>query len=167
MADKSPLTVTIENCIHGFKLDDLKLGNDTYIKLAQHPNIVGTKLSCWRFENILIRSVALRTYVKTPSSEGSGFMVFADRCGDTFHAAQAEISGVIGLGANVSPNLAVRVSDLYAQGNEITLGVMWFSVHCGDSALTYWEVRGTREGLQMYSGNGEYLRAPMMKLTEK
>lgn len=70
VADSSPLPIILYNypgAVAGIDMD-----SDLLIRLAKHPNIVGTKFTCGNTGKLT--RVALATNAKTPFNEGSGYM---------------------------------------------------------------------------------------------
>ncbi len=92
----------------------IDMDSDLLIKLAQHPNIIGTKFTCGNTGKLT--RVALATDAKTPSQEGSGYMAFGGMCDFTVQTLASGGSGIIAGGANVMPKVCVKVWNLYAEG---------------------------------------------------
>ncbi|KAF5382148.1 hypothetical protein D9615_004242 [Tricholomella constricta] len=106
VADASPIPVMIYNFPVVTAGQDLD--SDTIATLAQHPNIVGTKLSCGNMGKLH------RLTTSFPKSE---FAVYAGR---TDLLTQGLISGSAGSIAalvNVLPKLHTRLYNLYQEGN--------------------------------------------------
>ncbi|KAJ7674191.1 hypothetical protein B0H17DRAFT_1161796 [Mycena rosella] len=105
VADASPLPYMIYNfpvVTAGIDLD-----SDTIAALAQHPNIVGTKLSCGQIGKLQ------RLASTFPPTE---FAVFAGRSDFFFTSLLCGGAGVIGATVNVLPKLHGRLLKLHQAG---------------------------------------------------
>ncbi|KAK8111183.1 L-threo-3-deoxy-hexylosonate aldolase [Apiospora kogelbergensis] len=151
VADGSPLPLVLYNypgAVAGIDMD-----SDLLIKLAKHPNIVGTKFTCGNTGKLT--RVALATNAKTPGSEGSGYMAFGD---PGFWG-----SGIIAGGANVMPKLCVKVWNLYAEGKTEEAIKLQKVLSRGDWYLTKAAIAGTKQAIQSYFGYGGYPRKPLKR----
>ncbi|KAK8038182.1 aldolase [Apiospora phragmitis] len=124
----------------------IDMDSDLLIKLAKHPNIVGTKFTCGNTGKLT--RVALATNAKTPSSEGSGYMAFGGMCDFTVQTLVSGGSGIIAGGANVMPKVCVKV------------------LSRGDWFLTKAAIAGTKQAIQSYFGYGGYPRRPLKCLDQ-
>lgn len=162
VADQSPAPIIIYNypgAVSGIDLD-----SDALIKLAEHPNIIGTKFTCG--SNGKLTRVALATDAKTPSSEGSGYMAFGGICDFTVQTLASGGSGIIAGGANVLPKVCARVWNLYAEGKRDEAIELQKKLSKGDWVLTKAAVPGTKSAIQSYYGYGGYGRAPLQRLSK-
>jgi L-threo-3-deoxy-hexylosonate aldolase len=162
VADESPLGVVIYNypgAVAGIDLD-----SDALIKLAQHPNIVGTKFTCGSTGKLT--RVALATNAKTPFSEGSGYMAFGGIADFTVQALASGGSGMIVGGANVMPKVCVKVWNLYSEGKIQEAIALQKILSKGDWPLTKAAIAGTKMAIQSYFGYGGYPRLPLKRQAE-
>ena len=162
VADKSPLPVILYNypgAVSGIDMD-----SDLLIKLAKHPNIVGTKFTCGN--NGKLTRVALATNAKTPSSEGSGYMAFGGMCDFTVQTLVGGGSGIIAGGANVMPKVCARVWNLYSQGKVDEAIALQKTLSKCDWVLTKAAIAGTKQAIQSYFGYGGYPRRPLRRLDD-
>lgn len=160
VADGSPLPLILYNypgAVAGIDMD-----SDLLIRLAQHPNIVGTKFTCGNTGKLT--RVALATGAKTPWSEGSGYMAFGGMCDFTTQTLISGGSGIIAGGANVMPKVCARVWDLYAEGKKDEAEQLQRVLSKCDWVLTKAAVPGTKQALQSYFGYGGYGRRPLKRL---
>ncbi|KAK1766111.1 L-threo-3-deoxy-hexylosonate aldolase [Phialemonium atrogriseum] len=160
VADGSPLPLVLYNypgAVAGIDMD-----SDLLIKLAEHPNIVGTKFTCGNTGKLT--RVALATNAKTPSSEGSGYMAFGGMCDFTVQTLASGGSGIIAGGANVMPKLCVKVWNLYAQGKTEEAIALQKILSRGDWFLTKAAIAGTKQAIQSYYGYGAFPRRPLKRL---
>lgn len=160
VADASPLPLILYNypgAVAGIDMD-----SDLLIRLAEHPNIVGTKFTCGNTGKLT--RVALATDAKTPSSEGSGYMAFGGMCDFTTQTLISGGSGIIAGGANVMPKVCVRVWSLYAAGKRDEAEALQKVLSKCDWVLTKSAVPGTKQAIQAYFGYGGYGRRPLQRL---
>lgn len=162
VADESPLPLILYNypgAVSGIDMD-----SDLLIKLAQHPNIVGTKFTCGNTGKLT--RVALATKAKTPWSQGSGYMAFGGVCDFTAQTLISGGSGIIAGGANVMPKLCARVWNLYAEGKKDEAEQLQKVLSKCDWVLTKAAVPGTKQAIQSYFGYGGYGRRPLRRLDQ-
>lgn len=162
VADGSPLPLVLYNypgAVAGIDMD-----SDLLIKLAKHPNIVGTKFTCGNTGKLT--RVALATNAKTPATEGSGYMAFGGMCDFTVQTLVSGGSGIIAGGANVMPKLCVKVWNLYAEGKAEEAVALQKILSRGDWFLTKAAIAGTKQAIQSYFGYGGYPRRPLKRLDQ-
>lgn len=162
VADGSPIPLVLYNypgAVAGIDMD-----SDLLIKLAAHPNIVGTKFTCGNTGKL--SRVALATDAKTPASEGSGYMAFGGMCDFTVQTLVSGGSGIIAGGANVMPKVCVRVWNLYAEGRAEEAIALQKVLSKGDYVLTKSAIAGTKQAIQSYFGYGGFPRRPLKRLDE-
>lgn len=160
VADASPLPLILYNypgAVSGIDMD-----SDLLIKLAQHPNIIGTKFTCGNTGKLT--RVALAVDAKTPASEGSGYMAFGGMCDFTVQTLASGGSGIIAGGANVMPKVCARVWNLYAEGKTEEAIALQKVLSRGDWFLTKAAIAGTKQAIQSYFGYGGYPRRPLKRL---
>ncbi|KGQ10219.1 putative 4-hydroxy-2-oxoglutarate aldolase [Beauveria bassiana D1-5] len=162
VADASPLPIILYNypgAVSGIDMD-----SDLIIRLAQHPNIVGTKFTCGNTGKLT--RVASATRAKTPAAEGSGHMAFGGMGDFTTQTLQSGGSGIIAGGANVMPKVCARVWNLYAEGKRDEAEALQKILSSGDWPLTKTAIAGTKQAIQSYFGYGGYPRRPLKRLGE-
>lgn len=160
VADESPLGLILYNypgAVAGIDMD-----SDLLIRLAQHPNIIGTKFTCGNTGKLT--RVAYSTNAKTPWSEGSGYMAFGGMCDFTVQTLVSGGSGIIAGGANVMPKVCVRVWNLYAQGKRDEAQELQKVLSKCDWVLTKAAIAGTKQAIQSYFGYGGHPRRPLKRL---
>ena len=160
VADESPLPLILYNypgAVSGIDMD-----SDLLIKLAGHPNIVGTKFTCGNTGKLT--RVALGVDAKTPFSEGSGYMAFGGMCDFTVQTLASGGSGIIAGGANVMPKVCVKVWELYAEGKKEEAIALQKVLSRGDWFLTKAAIAGTKAAIQSYFGYGGFPRRPLKRL---
>ncbi|KAI1340977.1 aldolase [Xylariaceae sp. FL0016] len=162
VADGSPLPVCLYNypgAVSGIDMD-----SDLIIRLAAHPNIVGTKFTCGNTGKLT--RVALATDAKTPSAPGSGYMAFGGMCDFTVQTLVSGGSGIIAGGANVMPKVCVRVWNLYVEGKTDEAVALQKVLSRGDWYLTKAAIAGTKQAIQSYFGYGGFPRRPLKRLDQ-
>ncbi|KAJ4148153.1 hypothetical protein LMH87_002635 [Akanthomyces muscarius] len=162
VADASPLPLILYNypgAVSGIDMD-----SDLVIRLAQHPNIVGTKFTCGNTGKLT--RVAQATRAKTPAEEGSGYMAFGGMCDFTAQTLQSGGSGIIAGGANVMPKVCARVWSLYVEGKRDEAEALQKILSKGDWPLTKAAIAGTKQAIQSCFGYGGYPRRPLKHLDE-
>ncbi|OCK95958.1 aldolase [Cenococcum geophilum 1.58] len=163
VADGSPLPVILYNypgAVAGIDMD-----SDLIIRLAKHPNIVGTKFTCGNTGKLT--RVALATNAVTPKSEGSGYMAFGGMADFTMQTAASGGSGIIAGGANVIPKACVKVWNLWAEGKYEAAIELQKMLSKGDWVLTKAAIPGTKSAIQSYYGYGGYPRRPLKRLSKE
>ncbi|KAF2817686.1 dihydrodipicolinate synthase [Mytilinidion resinicola] len=163
VADGSPLPIILYNypgAVAGIDLD-----SDFIIKLAKHPNIIGTKFTCGNTGKLT--RVALATNALTAKSEGSGYMAFGGMADFTAQTAASGGSGIIAGGANVLPKTCVKVWNLWAEGKYDEALALQKVLSKGDWVLTKAAIPGTKSAIQSYYGYGGYPRRPLKRLSKE
>lgn len=162
VADGSPLPIILYNypgAVAGIDMD-----SDLLIRIAAHPNIVGTKFTCGNTGKLT--RVALATDAVTPFSKGSGYMAFGGMADFTAQTLVSGGSGIIAGGANVMPKVCVRVWDLYTQGKRDEAFELQKILSKCDWVLTKAAIPGTKAACQSYFGYGGFSRRPLGRLDE-
>ncbi|KAJ3377056.1 hypothetical protein HDU84_009117 [Entophlyctis sp. JEL0112] len=162
VADASPLPIILYNypgAVSGVDMD-----SDLLIRIAQHPNIAGTKFTCGSTGKLT--RVARATEAATPFAAGSGYMAFGGICDFTVQTLVSGGSGIIAGGANVFPKVCVRVWQLYTEGKVEEAIALQRVLSKGDWVLTKAAIAGTKSALQSYFGYGGYPRRPLPRLDD-
>ena len=148
VADASPIPVLIYNFPGASSGIDLT--SDDIIALAQHPNIVGVKLTCGNTGKL----ARITAQVKPE------FRTFGGSSDFTLQTLIAGGSGVIAGIANLIPRSCVQVMELYQQGKvqeaqkaqAVVARADWLAIKGG--------LVGTKSALQTYRGYGNLPRRP-------
>ncbi|ODA79864.1 hypothetical protein RJ55_05461 [Drechmeria coniospora] len=162
VADASPLPVIVYN--HPAVVAGIDLDSDVLIRLAQHPNVVGTEFTCGNTGKL--SRVAQATFAQTPFGQGSGYMAFGGMCDFTLQTLISGGSGVIAGGANVMPKVCVRVWNLYTDGKREEAEALQKILSRGDWALTKAAIAGTKYAIHAHYGYGGFPRRPLKKLNQ-
>ena len=157
VADASPIPIMVYNypgAVAGTDLD-----SDAITKMAEHPNIIGCKLTCGNTGKL--NRIAAATNAATPSEIGSGFMCMGGSADFTLQTLIGGGSGIIcGLG-NIAPKACVRLIELYAAGRLADAKRLQSVVARGDWGAISGGIVGTKVALEAYFGYGGFARKPL------
>ncbi|TFK40052.1 hypothetical protein BDQ12DRAFT_711502 [Crucibulum laeve] len=125
VADASPIPTMIYN--FPTVTAGLDLDSDTIATLAEHPNIVGTKLSCGNIG---------KTHRLTSRFPSSQFAVYPGRSDAYLHGLLAGSAGTIAALVNVVPKLHARVYQLFKEGKTDEAMAIQAKLGHGDWAIS-------------------------------
>ena len=163
IANASPIPIIIYN--YPAAVSGTDLSSDDIIQLAQHPKIVGCKLTCGNTGKL--NRIAAATRAATLQDSGSGFMCMGGSADFTLQMLVGGGSGVIcGLG-NVVPKACVEIFDVYRSGNLEKAQKLQEVLARGDWAAIAGGIVGTKSGLQSYFGYGGLGRRPLPRPTDE
>ncbi|KAF9736304.1 hypothetical protein PMIN06_009102 [Paraphaeosphaeria minitans] len=157
VAGASPIPILIYN--YPGAVSGMDLNSDVIIKLAQHPNIVGCKLTCGNTGKL--NRIAAATRAATMSDPGSGFMCMGGSVDFTLQTLIGGGSGIIGGTANIAPKACVRLVELFEQGKYTEARKVQAVVARGDWAAIQGGIIGTKAGMMAHFGYGGYARKPL------
>ncbi len=176
VADESPLPVVIYN--YPAAAGGLDLDSDTLIRLARHPNIVGTKFTCGNVGKMarVIGELGERVICESFSTEPpTGYVPGDDSIGRYFAftgvadgilpsvAAVGASEGIVGA-ANVFPRACVRLYQLAVEGRWPEARKAQYALAEADWSLTKRGVPGFKAMLERHHGYGGSPRPPMSPL---
>lgn len=156
VADASPLPILIYN--FPAPCGGLDLNSDVILKLAQHPNIVGVKLTCGNTGK-LARIVA--------GTQGTNFRVFGGSADFTIQTLSVGGHGVIAGTANLTPRVVVRLMEHWKKGDEKKARSLQMYVAQGDWVAIKGGFVSVKAALQKYYGYGGLPRRPCVLLEGK
>ncbi|KAK8203796.1 hypothetical protein HDK77DRAFT_77915 [Phyllosticta capitalensis] len=157
VASASPVPILIYN--YPGAVSGLDLSSDTITALAEHPNIVGCKLTCGNTGKLA--RIAAATRASTLSKPGTGFLCMGGSADFMLQTLIAGGSGVIGGLGNVAPKAMVRIMQLYASGLVEEAQTLQEVVARGDWAAIRGGIVGTKSALMSFFGYGGYARKPL------
>jgi dihydrodipicolinate synthase/N-acetylneuraminate lyase len=157
VASASPIPILIYN--YPGAVAGLDLNSDVIIELAQHPNIVGCKLTCGNTGKL--NRIAAATNAVTVSSRGSGYMCMGGSVDFTLQTLVGGGSGIIGGMANIAPKTCVKLVELFKAGKLAEAQKFQAIVARGDWAAIQGGIIGTKAGLSAHFGYGGYARRPL------
>ena len=166
VADKSPLPVIIYNypgAVAGIDLD-----SDQLIKLAQHPNIIGTKFTCGSVGKLARVAEATHPVSEAfPSSSSQPYFAFSGVADFITPSVEVGGSGAIVGAANVFPRACVNVYNLAVQGKREEAMKAQLQLAKADWELTKRAIPGFKAILDKWCGYGGIPRGPMPALGEE
>lgn len=148
LADASPIPVLIYN--YPGAASGVDLTSDDIIALAQHPNIVGVKLTCANTGKLARIAAAVKP----------NFFTFGGSSDFTLQTLIAGGQGVIAGLANVIPRTCVEVYNLYVQGKVAEAQKVQALVARADWVAIQGGVPAVKAALQAHSGYGGLPRRP-------
>ncbi|KAF2464055.1 aldolase [Lindgomyces ingoldianus] len=162
VATASPIPILIYN--YPGAVSGMDLNSDVIIELAQHPNIVGCKLTCGNTGKL--NRVAAATRAATPSEPGSGFMCMGGSVDFTLQTLIGGGSGIIGGMANIAPKACVKLIELFEAGEYKEARRLQAIVARGDWAAIQGGIIGTKAALMAHFGYGGFARKPLPRPTK-
>ncbi|POR36422.1 Putative 4-hydroxy-2-oxoglutarate aldolase, mitochondrial [Tolypocladium paradoxum] len=156
VADASPIPLLIYN--FPAPCGGLDLSSDSILTLAEHPNIVGVKLTCGNTGK-LARIVA--------STQGTSFRTFGGSADFTVQTLSVGGHGVIAGLANVAPRACNEVLQLWRTGKTDEAVRLQGIVARGDWAAIKGGFVSIKAALQRYHGYGGQPRKPCTLLEGK
>lgn len=157
VATASPIPILIYN--YPGAVSGMDLNSDVIIELAQHPNIVGCKLTCGNTGKL--NRIAAATRAATVSDPGSGFMCMGGSVDFTLQTLVGGGSGIIGGMANIAPKACVRLVELFEAGKYAEARKLQAVIARGDWAAIQGGIIGTKAALMAHFGYGGYARKPL------
>jgi dihydrodipicolinate synthase/N-acetylneuraminate lyase len=157
VANASPVPILIYN--YPGAVSGMDLSSDAIIELAQHPNIVGCKLTCGNTGKL--NRIAAATRAATVTEPGSGFMCMGGSVDFTLQTLIGGGSGIIGGMANIAPKACVRLVELFEAGDYVEARRLQAVVARGDWAAIQGGIIGTKAALMAHFGYGGYARKPL------
>ena len=160
VADSSPLPIIIYNypgAISGIDLD-----SELLIKLAEHPNIIGTKFTCGNVGKLARVAAETNSVTELTSIKGqTNYMAFAGIADIITPSLTVGSSGAIVGAANVFPRLCVQVYNLFVAGEYEKAVESQRQLAIADWELTKRGIPGFKAILQHYHKYGGLPRQPM------
>lgn len=161
VADHSPIPIIIYNFPGA--VGGLDLSSDVIIKLAEHPNIVGVKLTCGNTGKLNRIASATRKMAKHWDPERPEFLVLAGSADFSIQALVAGGHGILAGLANIAPRACIRTIELYRAGDVAAAQEMQEIVSDGDWTAIQGGVVGVKAGLDAWMGYGGFCRSPLPK----
>ncbi|KAI9151807.1 putative dihydrodipicolinate synthetase protein [Paramyrothecium foliicola] len=159
VADSSPIPLIIYNFPGA--VGGLDLSSDVIIKLAQHPNIVGVKLTCGNTGKLNRVATATRKLSQKYDPENPDFLVLAGSADFTVQSLAGGGHGILAGLANIAPKACIKTMQLYKQGNYTEAQELQEVLSEGDWTAIQGGVIGVKAGLEGWMGYGGYARSPL------
>ncbi len=163
VADESPIPIIIYNFPGA--VSGMDLSSDIILKLAEHPNIVGVKLTCGNTGKLNRVAAATRKLSKNPNPEKPEFLVLAGSADFSIQSLVAGGHGILAGLANIAPKACIQTIALYKRGKVAEAQDMQEIVSQGDWTAIQGGVVGVKAGLQAWMGYGGNGRRPLPKPT--
>lgn len=163
VADASPIPIIIYNFPGA--VNGMDLSSDIIIQLAQHPNIVGVKLTCGNTGKLNRVAAATRKLSKRYDPSKPDFLVLAGSADFSLQSLVAGGHGILAGLANIAPKACIKTIELWKQGKHSEAEAMQEIVSEGDWTAIQGGVVGVKAGLQGWTGYGGYARSPLPKPT--
>ncbi|KAI1472849.1 dihydrodipicolinate synthase [Daldinia caldariorum] len=163
IADASPIPLIIYNFPGA--VNGLDLSSDVIIKLAQHPKIVGVKLTCGNTGKLNRVVAATRSQSKEYNPDKPDFLVLAGSADFSIQSLIAGGHGILAGLANIAPKACIRTIELYRAGRHSEAQKMQEIVSRGDWTAIQGGVLSVKAGLQTWLGYGGFARSPLPKPT--
>jgi 4-hydroxy-2-oxoglutarate aldolase len=163
VADASPIPIIIYNFPGA--VGGLDLSSDIICQLAEHPNIVGVKLTCGNTGKLNRVAAATRKLSKKYDPKNPEFLVLAGSADFTLQSLIAGGHGILAGLANIAPKACIKTIELYIQGRVEEAQEMQEIVAQGDWTAIQGGVVGVKSGLLSWMGYGGYTRSPLPRPT--
>lgn len=165
VADSSPLPVIIYN--YPGAVAGIDLESELLLRLAKHPNIVGTKFTCGNVGKLARVATVTSSLSEVYPTGRSRYMAFAGIADFITPSLAVGSSGAIVGAANVFPRACVNVYNLFVAGKHDDAMKAQAQLALADWSLTKRAIPGFKAILQHYHGYGGSPRQPMDKLCLK
>ncbi|RDW66329.1 aldolase-1 [Coleophoma cylindrospora] len=159
VADASPIPVVIYN--YPGAVSGMDLSSDVIIKLSQHPNIAGVKLTCGNTGKLNRIAAATTKSKPSPSSTAPPFLVLGGSADFTLQSLVGGGHGILAGLANLAPKSCLELVKLWKAGKYEEAQKMQEIVARGDWACIQGGVVSTKAGLEAWFGYGGFGRAPL------
>ncbi|KAI1106589.1 dihydrodipicolinate synthetase [Jackrogersella minutella] len=163
VADASPIPLIIYN--YPGAVNGMDLTSDVILKLAQHPKIVGVKLTCGNTGKLNRVAAATRKQSKEYDPDRPDFLVLAGSADFSIQSLIAGGHGILAGLANIAPKACIETIKLYNAGRYQEAQQVQEVVSRGDWTAIQGGVVGVKAGLQAWMGYGGYGRSPLPKPT--
>ncbi|KAI1846012.1 hypothetical protein JX265_000937 [Neoarthrinium moseri] len=163
VADASPIPIIIYNFPGA--VNGLDLSSDIIVKLAEHPNIVGVKLTCGNTGKLNRVAAATRKMTKNYDPKRPEFLVLAGSADFSIQSLVAGGHGILAGLANIAPRACIKTIELYEAGQVAEAQEWQDVVSRGDWVAIQSGVIGVKAGMQSWMGYGGYARSPLPKPT--
>lgn len=163
VADASPIPIIIYN--YPGAVNGMDLSSDIIVRLSEHANIVGVKLTCGNTGKLNRVAAATRKLSKKHDPSNPDFLVLAGSADFSIQSLVAGGHGILAGLANIAPKACIKTIELYNQGKIAEAQEMQEIVAQGDWTAIQGGVVGVKAGLVGWQGYGGYGRSPLPKPT--
>ncbi|KAL1864525.1 hypothetical protein VTK73DRAFT_5802 [Phialemonium thermophilum] len=159
IADASPIPIIIYNFPGG--AGGLDLSSDVILKLAEHPNIVGVKLTCGNTGKLNRVASGVKRMSKNQDPSRPDFLVLAGSADFTIPSLIAGGHGILAGLANIAPKACVKTVKLFREGQLVEAQKLQEVLSDGDWTAIQSGVVGVKAGMNAWMGYGGYARSPL------
>ncbi|KAH9907484.1 hypothetical protein F4778DRAFT_777913 [Xylariomycetidae sp. FL2044] len=163
VADASPIPLIIYNFPGA--VNGLDLSSDIILRLAEHPKIVGVKLTCGNTGKLNRVAAATRKATKNYDPQRPEFLVLAGSADFAIQSLIAGGHGILAGLANIAPKACITTIELYKSGQSEKAQAVQEVVSQGDWTAIQGGVIGVKAGLNSFLGYGGYARSPLPRPT--
>ncbi|KAI1078065.1 dihydrodipicolinate synthetase [Whalleya microplaca] len=163
VASASPIPIIIYNFPGA--VNGLDLSSDVILDLAQHPKIVGVKLTCGNTGKLNRVASATREQSKNYNPYKPEFLVLGGSADFSIQSLIAGGHGVLAGLANIAPKACIETIELYKSGKYDEAQKIQETLSRGDWTAIQGGVVGVKAGMQAWMGYGGYARSPLPKPT--
>ncbi|CAJ2505320.1 Uu.00g127140.m01.CDS01 [Anthostomella pinea] len=163
VASASPIPLIIYN--YPGAVNGMDLSSDIILELAQHPKIVGVKLTCGNTGKLNRVVAATRKLSKNYDHDNPEFLVLAGSADFSIQSLVAGGHGILAGLANIAPKACISTIELYKAGKYDEAQQMQETVSQGDWTAIQGGVVGVKAGIQSWLGYGGYARSPLPRPT--
>lgn len=160
IADRSPLPLIIYNYPAAAAGTDLD--SDFLIELAEHPNVIGVKLTCGNVGKLA--RVATGTDTMHGTCVTGTFLTLAGSADFLLGALAAGGSGALAGLANICPKACVALCRAYDEGDHAQATSLQRCLAKADEVVQKGGIVGTKAALEGYLGYGGYARKPLGRM---
>lgn len=165
VADESPLSIIVYN--YPGATAGIDLDSDQLIRLAKHPNIIGTKFTCGSVGKLARVAEATSPVSEAfPSASRAQYFAFSGVADMITPSIEVGGSGAIVGAANVFPRTCVNVYNLAVLGKRENAKQAQLMLAKADWELTKRAIPGFKAILDHWFGYGGLPRSPMRALAQ-
>lgn len=139
----------------------MDLSSDVIIKLSQHPNICGVKLTCGNTGKLNRIAAATKSSKPLVSNTAPSFLVLGGSADFTMQSLVGGGHGILAGLANIAPKSCIEIMRLYRAGQITEAQKVQEVVARGDWAAIQGGIVSTKAGMEAWFGYGGFGRAPL------
>lgn len=165
VADASPIPIVIYN--YPGAVSGMDLSSDVIIKLSQHPNICGVKLTCGNTGKLNRIAAATKSPKTLSPNTAPSFLVLGGSADFTMQSLIGGGHGILAGLANIAPKSCIEIMRLYRAGDIAAAQKVQEVVARGDWAAIQGGIVSTKAGMEAWFGYGGFGRAPLPRPSEE
>lgn len=165
VADQSPIPIVVYN--YPGAVSGMDLSSDLIIGLAQHPQIVGVKLTCGNTGKLNRIVAATRSAKPSSPAAAPAFLVLGGSADFTVQSLVGGGHGILAGLANLAPKACLEIGRLYQAGKLAEAQQVQEVVARGDWTAIQGGVVGVKAGMESWLGYGGCARSPLPRPTSE